>query len=144
MKIQLMQQLLADLAVLNVKLHNIHWNVIGPRFTAIHEYTEKLYDGVSDDYDALAERLKMLGEFPSASLKDYLANAAIKERQSTEIKDMDALQLIKEDLTYLRDEYKRVRDAANEEDDFVTVALVEEEIAELEKELWFIRSTLQA
>lgn len=144
MKIQLMQQLLADLAVLNVKLHNIHWNVIGPRFTAIHEYTEKLYDGVSDDYDALAERLKMLGEFPSASLKDYLANAAIKERQSTEIKDMDALQLIKEDLTYLRDEYKRVRDAANEEDDFVTVALVEEEVAELEKELWFIRSTLQA
>lgn len=144
MKIQLMQQLLADLAVLNVKLHNIHWNVIGPRFTAIHEYTEKLYDGVSDDYDALAERLKMLGEFPSASLKDYLANAAIKERQSTEIKDTDALQLIKEDLTYLRDEYKRVRDAANEEDDFVTVALVEEEVAELEKELWFIRSTLQA
>lgn len=144
MKIQFMQQLLADLAVLNVKLHNIHWNVVGPRFTAIHEYTEKLYDGVSDDYDALAERIKMLGEFPSASLKDYLGNAAIKERQSTNIKDMDALQLIQEDLTYLRDEYKRVRDAANEEDDFVTVALVEEEIAELEKELWFIRSSLQA
>jgi DNA-binding ferritin-like protein len=36
-----------------------------------------------------------------------------------------------------------VRDAANEEDDFVTVGLVEEEIAELEKELWFISSTLQ-
>ena len=143
MKIQLMQQLLADLAVLNVKLHNIHWNVIGPRFMAIHEYTEKLYDGVNSDYDALAERLKMLGEFPSATLKDYLANAAIQERPSSSIKDSEALGVIKEDLTYLRDEYRRVRDAAAEEDDFVTVGLVEEEIAELEKELWFISSTLQ-
>jgi starvation-inducible DNA-binding protein len=143
MKVQLMQQLLADLAVLNVKLHNIHWNVVGPRFMAIHEYTEKLYDGVNGDYDALAERLKMLGEFPSASLKDYLANAAIQERSSSTINDTEALSILKEDLTYLRDEYRRVRDAANEEDDFVTVALVEEEIAELEKELWFIRSTLQ-
>ena len=143
MKIQLMQQLLADLAVLNVKLHNIHWNVIGPRFMAIHEYTEKLYDGVNSDYDALAERLKMLGEFPSATLKDYLANAAIQERPSSSIKDSEALGIIKEDLTYLRDEYRRVRDAAAEEDDFVTVGLVEEEIAELEKELWFISSTLQ-
>ena len=143
MKIQLMQQLLADLAVLNVKLHNIHWNVIGPRFMAIHEYTEKLYDGVNSDYDALAERLKMLGEFPSATLKDYLANSAIQERPSSSIKDSEALGIIQEDLTYLRDEYRRVRDAAVEEDDFVTVGLVEEEIAELEKELWFISSTLQ-
>lgn len=143
MKIQLMQQLLADLAVLNVKLHNIHWNVVGPRFVAIHEYTERLYDGINSDYDALAERLKMLGEFPSATLKDYLANAAIQERSSTTITDMEALHVINEDLMYLRDEYRRVHDAANEENDFVTVGLVEEEITELEKELWFIRSTLQ-
>ena len=85
----------------------------------------------------------MLGEFPSATLKDYLANAAIQERPSSIIKDSEALGVIKEDLTYLRDEYRRVRDAAVEEDDFVTVGLVEEEIAELEKELWFISSTLQ-
>ena len=46
---------LANLAVWNVKLHNIHWNVVGPYFVSVHEYTEKLYDEVFEAYDAVAE-----------------------------------------------------------------------------------------
>jgi DNA-binding ferritin-like protein len=29
---------LSDLAVLNVKLHNLHWNVVGPQFVQLHEF----------------------------------------------------------------------------------------------------------
>ena len=37
---------LANLAVWNAKLHNLHWNVVGPAFVQVHEFTESLYDEV--------------------------------------------------------------------------------------------------
>lgn len=33
---------LSDLAVLNIKVHNLHWNVEGREFALIHEMTEKI------------------------------------------------------------------------------------------------------
>jgi starvation-inducible DNA-binding protein len=142
MKLELMQKVLSDIAVLNVKLHNLHWNVVGPQFVPVHEYTEKLYTGFSDDYDQLAERIKMLGEFPLASMEEYLKKTSIRELPSKKITDAEALTIVFEDLDTLRSQYAALRDAANAEDDYVTVALAEEEVAELDKELWFIRSTL--
>ena len=34
---------LANLAVLNIKVHNLHWNVVGLQFPLIHKMTEKIY-----------------------------------------------------------------------------------------------------
>ena len=39
---------LSNLGVEYIKLHNLHWNVVGIQFKAIHEYLEGLYDGVSE------------------------------------------------------------------------------------------------
>ena len=55
---------LSNLAVLNVNLHNIHWNVVGKQFFRVHEFTESLYDDFFEQYDAVAELLKMKGENP--------------------------------------------------------------------------------
>ena len=63
---------LANLAVLNVKFHNIHWNVVGKQFVQVHEFTESLYDAFFEQYDAVAETLKMRNVYPVASLKEYL------------------------------------------------------------------------
>ena len=66
-----LNQYLANLGVEYIKLHNLHWNVVGINFKAIHEYLESLYDGVSDSLDSVAELLKMHDEVPAASLKEY-------------------------------------------------------------------------
>ena len=50
---------LSNLALWNVKLHNLHWNVTGRTFVQIHEFTEKLYDEVFEQFDAVAEIQKM-------------------------------------------------------------------------------------
>jgi starvation-inducible DNA-binding protein len=142
MKIELMQKVLSDIAVLNVKLHNIHWNVVGPQFVPVHEYTEKLYTGFFEDYDELAERIKILGEFPLASMEEYLKKTSIRELPSKKLTDEEALKIVFEDLETLRSQYAALRDAADTEGDYVTVALAEDEVGELDKELWFIRSTL--
>ena len=55
---------LANLAVWNVKLHNLHWNVVGKLFVSLHEYTESRYDAAFEAFDEVAEVLKMRGEMP--------------------------------------------------------------------------------
>ncbi len=142
MKLELMQKVLSDIAVINVKLHNVHWNVVGPQFVPIHEYTEKLYDGFFKDYDELAERIKQLGGFPLASMEEYLKKTSVKELPSKQITDQEALHIVFEDLDTLRSQYAALREAADADGDYITVSLAEAEVAELDKELWFIRSTL--
>ncbi|MCK9268352.1 MAG: DNA starvation/stationary phase protection protein, partial [Alkaliphilus sp.] len=55
---KLLQRYLSNLAVITVKLHNIHWNVVGRNFMRIHNFTEELYDQAFEDYDEVAELLK--------------------------------------------------------------------------------------
>ncbi|WP_287387784.1 ferritin-like domain-containing protein, partial [Lachnospira sp.] len=39
---------LADIAVSDIKIHNLHWNVVGPQFKAVHEFLESIYDSYSE------------------------------------------------------------------------------------------------
>ena len=38
-----MNAYLANIGVSYIKLHNLHWNVVGSQFKAAHEYLETLY-----------------------------------------------------------------------------------------------------
>lgn len=78
-KIEKMTQLVADLNILNVKFHNLHWNVVGLNFEPVHLLTEASYTDFFNKYDEVAERMKMLGEMPPASMKKYLELTKISE-----------------------------------------------------------------
>ena len=53
---------IANIGVGYIKLHNLHWNVVGSQFKAVHEYLESLYDAFADVLDETAELLKIAGE----------------------------------------------------------------------------------
>ncbi len=142
-KNELMNQYVADLAVLNVKFHNLHWNVVGERFEPVHVYVEKLYDDLFEKYDEVAERLKMLDVFPLASMKEYLNVSKVKELESRNYEIPEVMQVLKAELEGLRALAINIRTAADEEDDFGTVAMMEDHVAGFDKELWFIASALK-
>ncbi len=77
--IQKLNQNLADLHILYVKLHNYHWNIQGPQFVTIHKTTEEFYERVAELYDEIAERILQLGDKPLATVKGYIENAQLKE-----------------------------------------------------------------
>ncbi|MFP4198930.1 MAG: ferritin-like domain-containing protein, partial [Halanaerobium sp.] len=56
-----MNTYLSNLAVLNTKLHNLHWNVEGKQFMQVHNFTEDLYNDFFEKYDEVAEIMKMKG-----------------------------------------------------------------------------------
>ena len=90
---------LANLEVGNILLHNLHWNVEGFTFKAVHEYLEGLYDEFFDMLDDVAEYERKNGQFPPASLKEYLELSDVKERVS---KSVDAKEAIKTALELIK------------------------------------------
>ncbi len=134
---------LADTAVMYIKLHNFHWNIFGMQFKGVHEYLETLYDGITENMDAIAELIRMYGEYPAASMSEYLKLSSIEEVPSEKIEIKKALSIVLEDLTALDAEAKDIRTTADEDDLFDIVAMMEDQCADFQKTIWFITSTLE-
>lgn len=134
------EKYLANLMVGNVKLHNLHWNVTGFTFKAVHEYLEGLYEDFFEKYDAVAEYEKMNGVAPKASLKEYLELTDVKEIES---KDVEAKEAVKSALELIKHQRELALAIANEEDDFVLTNMMEDHVTGYDKEIWFMESMLK-
>lgn len=142
-KVALLNQLVADLAVANVKFHNLHWNVIGERFKAVHEFAEELYDMLFEQYDEVAERVKMIGEFPPAAMRTYLEMSKIEELADKDYTIKETTKYLLDDIQYLKRLATEARNVADEEGDFATVAMLEDIVADYCKHDWFISQMLK-
>ena len=134
---------LANIGVSYIKLHNLHWNVVGSQFKAAHEYLETLYDALADVLDAIAELLKMNGEAPLASMKGHLSVATIPELESVELDVKSAMQTVLKDMESLRTQASFIREQADKENQFDVVAHMEDDVANYNKTIWFIQSMLK-
>ena len=75
----ILDALLSDEYVLYTKTRNYHWNVVGPHFNDYHKTFEEQYEGLSDDIDEIAERIRALGFKVSSSLSEFQKNSQLKE-----------------------------------------------------------------
>ncbi len=141
-KVSKLNIFLSNLAVMNVKIHNLHWNVVGPEFPLIHEMTERLYKMFEEQFDTVAEVMKMQGEFPLGSLEDYLNNATAEELDSRDFGEVEVLEILDEDCQKLIDFANEVREDAEKNDNFQIVNLMEDYLAVYAKYHWFVRSML--
>ncbi|AEJ18856.1 Dps family protein [Gracilinema caldarium] len=130
----------SDLAVLFIKLHDYHWHVRGPQFKVLHELTEALYDGVNEQYDAIAERLVQLGGKAPASAAVYARESSISEAGAAFYTADDILSGVIKDFEYLLGEYKVTRKLAADIDDAATDTLFADYIKDLEKQIWMLKA----
>jgi starvation-inducible DNA-binding protein len=142
-QLELMNKYIANLAVLNIKLHNLHWNVSGENFEQGHVFLERLYTDLFAKYDEAAERVKMLREFPEANMKAYLELTSVEELGNKFYTVAESFEIAQQEYEGLIALAKQVRKQADQNDDFITVSLMEDHITIYEKELWFIHSALK-
>lgn len=131
---------LSNLAVLNAKFHNLHWNVVGKEFVQIHQFTESAYDSFFEQYDEVAELLKMRGEYPLVKLEDFVKNATVKELAAKDFTVKEVLDIVEGDFKLMMDMSTEIRNEADKANDFVVVAKFEEYVAGYQKNLWFIKA----
>jgi len=74
-----LSKLLADEFVLYLKTRKAHWNVEGPDFHAAHKFFEEQYEFLDEVMDDVAERIRSLGHYAPATLKEYLKLTQLSE-----------------------------------------------------------------
>jgi starvation-inducible DNA-binding protein len=79
-------RILADEFVLYTKTRKAHWCVTGSDFHSKHLFFESQYNQLEEIVDDVAERIRTLGHFPPATLKEFLALTHLTE-QSREKND---------------------------------------------------------
>ena len=131
---------LANLGLWLFKLHNLHWNVTGPQFVALHNFTETLYDEVFEQYDAVAEAMKMKGDMPLVRMSQYLEAATLEELDARDFTVEEVLDIVEADMKAMNELAKKIRLEAVEADDAQVQALFEGYLGYFAKQLWFIRA----
>lgn len=135
-----LQQALADTYRLTFKTHGYHWNVEGPLFFSIHHLTEEQYQNLFDAADALAERIRALGQLAPMTLAEITDASIVKD-----LTKVPSAQEMVEDLAKDHSDVARRMHGlialANEHNDPVTADLVTGRSAFHEKAAWMLRAT---
>ncbi len=77
--IELLNSDLADTYLLLVKTRKYHWDVVGAQFRSLHELWQEHYEALSENADAFAERVRMLGGYPVGTVASFLDLTSIQE-----------------------------------------------------------------
>ena len=62
---------LADTFAMHLKAWNYHWNIEGPDFYQYHKFLQKIYEGLQDAIDPVAEHIRAIGEYAPGSFSRY-------------------------------------------------------------------------
>lgn len=139
MLINKLNHLLANLVVEYHKLQNFHWYVKGADFFTVHAKLEDYYNNINKAVDEVAESILMLDGKPMASLKDFMANASIKEADAEFMKSDKILDEVVKDFNLLLAEVIEIKKAADEEENFIISAMMDDYIKEFTKSLWMLK-----
>lgn len=142
--VEQLAKLLADEFVLYTKTLNAHWNIEGSDFHSIHVYFEELY-GQSQEYiDSVAERIRQLGHYAPATLKDFIKLTHLTEQLKGGNNSIDLIKNLLGDhesiIEFIRSNVKEFDEAHKDAgtSDFVT-SLMEKH----EKTAWMLRAHLK-
>jgi starvation-inducible DNA-binding protein len=133
---------LADLNLLYIKLHNLHWNVVGEGFFCLHHKTQELYEAIGEKLDRVAEHIRAMGLVPPASMEEYLHLATIRELPGKPFADKEAAMVIVEDFTCVLKLLRKIVEVAEKRNDGCTVDMLTEDICFFGKNLWMLRAYL--
>ena len=139
-----LSKVLADEFVLYTKTRNAHWNVTGPDFHAAHVFFEEQYDALDEIMDDVAERIRALGHYAPATLKEYLKLTSLSEQAREKNSSQGFFKVLLYDheslVIRLRGYIKTFAEEFNDAgtSDFIT-SLMEKH----EKMAWMLRSHLE-
>src|SRR6478609_2115797 len=92
-----LSQLLADEFVLYTKTRNAHWNIEGPNFHSMHLFFEAQYGQLEEIVDEVAERIRTLGHYAPATLKQFLELTHLTEENREKNDSMGFIKELLED-----------------------------------------------
>jgi len=142
---EVLEPLLADEFVLYLKTRNAHWNLEGPDFHTVHVYFEELYTELEGVIDEVAERLRKIGHYAPATLKQYLELTHLTEERAGKNDSLSYMKDLLSDhesiIIYLREKIGKLEKevaSAYGTTDYLTSLMEQHETT-----AWMLRSHLK-
>jgi starvation-inducible DNA-binding protein len=137
-------KLLADEYLLYTKTRNAHWNVEGADFYEKHEFFESQFEQLDEFIDSIAERIRSLGHYAPATLKEFLSLTSLTE-QTREANDSRGFirELLSDHETIIIHLRESISLFANDYKDLGTSDFVTGLMENHEKMAWMLRAHLK-
>ncbi|GAB3198070.1 DNA-binding ferritin-like protein [Pontibacter aydingkolensis] len=116
---------LASFITIYNQYHKHHWVVEGPQFRDLHLFLEEHYTQVHEQYDAIAERLTVMGYCPTCHPAKQMELSYIQHEDEGVYRIREMLQKDMEDEKQIAVELRKSIKLAFQHDDFATKALLE-------------------
>ena len=130
-----LQQSLVDLVDVSLLAKQVHWNVTGPRFRALHLQLDELVESTRNLTDQVAERARALGWAPDGRTASVAAGSSLPPLPDGELPANHVIQLVTALLVQAGSTSRRAAEHAGEYDP-VTQDLLNEVIRTLEQHAW--------
>jgi starvation-inducible DNA-binding protein len=141
--IKLLQSLLADNLLLELKTRNAHWNVTGPHFNHLHLMFGGQYEELAESSDEIAERIRKLGGNPIATLKEASSFARLKEAPGKLPEAPEWIEILLKDHESVIRQLREDAETASKQDDAGTNDFLIGLLKEHEKTAWMLRASLK-
>ncbi|MBP3461467.1 MAG: DNA starvation/stationary phase protection protein [Bacilli bacterium] len=141
--IDILNEYMSNLKVFNNNLYNMHFNIIGSSFGSIHKKLEEYYEKIDIMYDNIAERIKMLNGYPITSLKKIEDISSIKSMKSQDYTGTQVMEVLDNDFSFLKEYTNDLIAYFNNENDYYTINILNDNLMFFTKEQWMINSSLK-
>ncbi|MER2996503.1 Dps family protein [Pontibacter populi] len=116
---------LSSFITLYNQYHKHHWMVEGPQFRDLHLFFEEHYTQIHEQYDAIAERLTVMGYCPTCHPKKQLELSYIAHEEEGVFRIREMLAKDMDDEKTIAVELRKTIKLAFQHEDFATKALLE-------------------
>ena len=127
-----------------IKTKKFHWDVVGPQFRSLHQIWEEQYQALTENIDAMAERVRALGGFPVGTAGGFLEHASVKEQpDNIPLATEMVKQLVDDHELIIRSLRDHVDQASEEFHDEGTADFLTGLMEQHEEMAWMLRSFIE-
>ena len=134
----LMQEHLADLLCVYLKVYKYHWNLKGENFISIHRYYQEIFEYLVEVIDETAERMRVLGIYCPCSTLEIAKYSKIDEQEGFTLSVDETIAIVSKDLELLIQNILNICKASDD----ASVGLFNNHELALSKMVWFLSSSL--
>jgi len=129
---------LADCYALYLKTKNFHWHVSGPHFRDYHLLLDDQATQILAVTDAIAERVRKIGETTLRSIGHVGRLQRISDNDSEFVHPHEMLRELHKDNLALVEDFREVKRLSEEAGDNATSGVVDDWTDEAEERAWFL------
>jgi len=142
--VEMLNMRLCDEYVLYTKTRNYHWNVIGPRFSQLHEFFKEQYEALDGMVDDVAERTRQLGGKSLGTLEEFARHSSVNEQPGQYPAAQTMISnLLKDHEIIIKTLRENVDECEEKYEDTVTSNFLQEAVYKHEKMAWMLRAHLE-